>query len=987
MTSVAHPPDAAAAWSRIADLIDARDADGVAAAVLDLDDGGRRAVAAALPGHLREVRARREPWEGIGDALWAFRAAGAGTLGGAAAVASWLNRREFRDRWLGDPDDDGRLLDLWAERDDAWRADLARRLALRVRGPRHTGIGLALALLRETGAEPPDHAPLVVGWVLSGPPRPKDPLLPALLPRVFEADGVGRALRESRTWPRTLATMAARGDADRDALLDGCVRRFLRGGTEVELRFFVRLHHLLTHDEPSARRRETAARVRDYAALLAAAPGPVAALALDLLREVPDLPAARLAEAFDGLLFRPEAGLVRTGLAWLRETVRDRPETADAGARALAQVFGHESYAVQEKAVRLALALPGGTDGAPLADAAPLLPPDLGARVAARFGGEAAAEAEADDDPAPPVLTAAALDPEPSAHREPRPLPDPIATPSELASAIAGSDGNVERLLEGFVRLAHADPDGVRAAVEGVLERLAWPHFRERRTWCYTHEWTNAAARMLVDPASVPADWRDRMAVAPDGPLGALELHRAAEILGAVEAGALPPLLLATPTEPSGHVAPDVLADRLRTVADAGAEPGPADLQQALLRLPPGPHPEASRRAAAVGTPAARTAARWLAAPPVPRVSLREKDGRLPEAAIDLDVLDGPLADPGLDTTFPFPDDADDPTELPPGVWTVTGEEAAPARGGGVSVPGMVRFVMSSPALSAMSSAEDRTGDAPDADVRPAFADRSDPRAPGRGVAPPEGVTRPVEGRVVARASVRSMWRSRRGRLGLVDGGPTGLPLVDAVFSTPSQYPSHYGDRGVGWARVIPSHPEAAAAYLVPEMRGRGYYSARRDGPAAALLELVPADGMYADHIADFLARRLAERHRRPDRMFLGLCARGDLPAAAVGRAVARLLLDGDVRPSRVTGELERAAEAGAFADVWRVLAAALPPLCPAPGERAVHGLDRLLSLAARTARWCGARGAIPGVEALAARPGSAAYVRAARVLAGQLAS
>ncbi|WP_143219827.1 hypothetical protein [Actinomadura sp. CNU-125] len=71
MTSVAHPPDPAEAWRRIARLIDAADADGVAEAVLALDDAGRRAVAAALPGHLKAARARRDPWEGLGDARWA----------------------------------------------------------------------------------------------------------------------------------------------------------------------------------------------------------------------------------------------------------------------------------------------------------------------------------------------------------------------------------------------------------------------------------------------------------------------------------------------------------------------------------------------------------------------------------------------------------------------------------------------------------------------------------------------------------------------------------------------------------------------------------------------------------------------------------------------------------------------------------------------------------------------------------------------------
>ncbi len=220
-----------AAWEKIAALIEERDPEVVADAVRDLDDAGRRAVARALPGHVKAVRARREPWEDIDDFAPTFRAAGAVALGGSSAVAAWLTRREFNSRWSGGHDDTDLLLELWVDRDDAWLADLARRLTLRLRGPRHLGLDLVLALLAETGIEPPEHDALVVGWVSSGPPRPKDPLLPVLLPRIFEAEGVGRELRDNPSWPRTLPTLAERGVIDRRMLLDGCVRRFLRGGT------------------------------------------------------------------------------------------------------------------------------------------------------------------------------------------------------------------------------------------------------------------------------------------------------------------------------------------------------------------------------------------------------------------------------------------------------------------------------------------------------------------------------------------------------------------------------------------------------------------------------------------------------------------------------------------------------------------------------------------------------------------------------------
>ncbi|WP_449064414.1 hypothetical protein, partial [Planomonospora algeriensis] len=63
-------------------------------------------------------------------------------------------------------------------------------------------------------------------------------------------------------------------------------------------------------------------------------------------------------------------------------------------------------------------------------------------------------------------------------------------------------------------------------------------------------------------------------------------LHRYAELAEALRNGTLPPVLLATPTWTSGHLDPDVLVDRLETCAAAGVEPLPADLAQALLRLP-----------------------------------------------------------------------------------------------------------------------------------------------------------------------------------------------------------------------------------------------------------------------------------------------------------------------------------------------------------------------------------------------------------------
>jgi hypothetical protein len=67
---------------------------------------------------------------------------------------------------------------------------------------------------------------------------------------------VGRVLRDDRldpddegqarqSWLRALREQAEAGRIEREALVDGCVRRFLRGGSATDLRFFVRLHEHL----------------------------------------------------------------------------------------------------------------------------------------------------------------------------------------------------------------------------------------------------------------------------------------------------------------------------------------------------------------------------------------------------------------------------------------------------------------------------------------------------------------------------------------------------------------------------------------------------------------------------------------------------------------------------------------------------------------------------------------------------------------------
>ncbi|MEV4177533.1 hypothetical protein [Nonomuraea sp. NPDC049709] len=108
-------PPTGGAWPGVRAAVTAGDPALVADAVLALDEAGRREVARELPGHIGVARKesaerdrRRGHWTDGEDWIEPMRVAGAGVLGGAAAVATWLYRRDFT-RWRR-PLDSGPLL-------------------------------------------------------------------------------------------------------------------------------------------------------------------------------------------------------------------------------------------------------------------------------------------------------------------------------------------------------------------------------------------------------------------------------------------------------------------------------------------------------------------------------------------------------------------------------------------------------------------------------------------------------------------------------------------------------------------------------------------------------------------------------------------------------------------------------------------------------------------------------------------------------------
>ncbi|RJL35814.1 hypothetical protein [Bailinhaonella thermotolerans] len=85
--------------------------------------------------------------------------------------------------------------------------------------------------------------------------------------------------------------------------------------------------------------------------------------------------------------------------------------------------------------------------------------------------------------------------------------------------------------------------------------------------------------------------------------------------------------------------------------------------------------------------------------------------------------------------------------------------------------------------------------------------------------------------------------------------------------------------------------------------------------------------------------------------------------------------------PGGLLKTLEALARSGAHRETWQITRALLPALLAGPGERATTVHTRVVSFAADVAEWAGARGELPEIAALAARPGSSHLTRHARRL------
>ncbi|MFD9127391.1 DUF6493 family protein [Kitasatospora sp. NPDC059571] len=599
--------------TELMDLVRAGDADAVAALLAGLTPEQRRAELPALRARRTELRDR---WSGSGGSWTALLVAGAGCHTAPTAAADWLGSRVFENfgGWRHP------ALLMVVERQPAeWRAVVVARLAER----RAPGWGwsehfqVLEHLIRGLGCPVPTADPFVLQWQRErsrpdqrGPLPPgtdlyarlaTDPFTPVLAPRLFEVaelgselDGPWAARTDAERWPAVLARLAADGVLDRADLVDRCLARLLRGGRPAEQRSFLAVLRGLAPDED-----EYAARVRTLLGLLEG-PSTVAGHAQQVLTDLERagrLAAEVLDEASATVLFRPEKKLVRAQLGWL-----DRAARADRGRSgpvvlAAAAALGHPDRGLQEQALKLvARHLPAAGPAVlpALREAAAGLDPAHHARAAELFGTEVAAEAYREL--LPPVP-------------QPRPVPPPIATAAELAeelgAVLAGDEDPVafERVLDGLVRHAFRDGAGLAAALAPVLRQNSWHPLRLA---------AEAAAGML-SPSRAHAVSRGRdTGLRRTGT--AFDLHLVSRIEEAVLRLTVRPLpyLLATPTEGTGALAADVLAERIAGYHRLGVTAGPVDLAQALLRVAPPDDPQAVAAVTRTASPDGERLARWL---------------------------------------------------------------------------------------------------------------------------------------------------------------------------------------------------------------------------------------------------------------------------------------------------------------------------------------------------------------------------------------
>ncbi|WP_061300615.1 hypothetical protein [Herbidospora cretacea] len=1010
--------------------------------LLAMTEAERGEIGRELPGRVKELRADlademlagEDPdweveWETgveIDDMLdsraAALLLAGLGTITGPAAVVSYVTSRDVNRRWGVDVN----LADavqIAETRPIEWRRDVATRLARRIRRPDDRFAPLAVALLRSSDAEPPDHDPLVTAW-LRMMTHPADPLTARLLPRIFVAEGAGRELRDERLTPAPTRWLArVRNELPRDQAIDGCVSRFLRGGEAQDLRFFVRLHDLL---DPTAE--ETAGRLRDYLRLLPAAPGTVAELAAKQVKRLFPIDRADLVEAVEALVFRQEAKLAMTGLRWLDAELKRTPSAAEEFVPALVTAYGHTSFDVQAKAAFLTIKhVP---DGSLVADAIESLPSGLNARLAAHYRGEKLPEEPR------PVVTFPPL-PEVAA---PRPFPEPtISTSIEATRAWT----TAERWLAAFVTRATGDREALREELHRRQDRTRWSLRPD--VWTDPRDWIKALSAELITPGATteqpkPMTWQPD--AHHDHILIATKRRRKADPTRWTFTGDI----VAFSADPEAY-APSPHPNTLRALP-ATTRPHTTQIETIPLS-----HHSTAKDDADTDTDTDTDADGWsLTVTSVSHLGLAAYwpidapglvygvDEARSEAGVVNELSQGEeeveeFVEEFIDGPVPFPSfsHAHMGRALPPGPWADSGQVW---RGGGRlpeagRVPplhlfllhrfdellGALRADAMPPVLLATPTLDnghldpevlvDRLEACAEAGVEPLPADLAQalvrlPRgahpvaagraakvdsAAGRAAAEwlaGDGMPDPVAGFEWVSMSYPG---DRRLRPVLRAATSTGHRLIDEVLLATPKGRTHgeFDDLLKWYASIVPSHREVASVNYLP------YAMASWEYPAMSVntvRDIVATDGPTGDATAVILGLLLSSVSTdRVIQLMLSLAARDALPAEALGRHFGVLLQRECLKVDRLFEALAELAHAGAPRQVWDILRPLLPQLIPRDGERIPAPVSEAIVFATDVAAWVGAREEIPAITAYAAGRGRSRFARECRRLRDQLAS
>lgn len=424
--------------------------------------------------------------------------------------------------------------------------------------------------------------------------------------RIFEVEGGGeislanvdKFSREEGNWHHTVVDLVADGTLDRARVLRACLQALNRDFSAYRAGWFSRVYAALAPSAQEAAADQALLRlglVSPITATVSLAVAQLAAVHKDGLLEadtfIEAAPAALAGGKASALAVLRVLGAL--GAAAQGESKGGHARRADAAAQVIAQGTAHPHADVQRTALA-ALAKLGCTEL--VAQASGSLSPAVAAELAPEAG--AAASLEAPSSASYPVPTAAPV----------RPFTDDDAverwavlleTPRDAIEfelglawlagpATAGAPPLVERLAplrKRALKLAERDSSHFPAVMLAVVfepanEFLPQTYFRSTTTFVRDGETVVKQGEREDRPTA------EQSSVLPSF------VVRLREVAAILQGRAARRPLLATPTDTHGRVEAEVLLERLAETrqlgqADASVAPLSADLQQALLRVPP----------------------------------------------------------------------------------------------------------------------------------------------------------------------------------------------------------------------------------------------------------------------------------------------------------------------------------------------------------------------------------------------------------------